>query len=345
MNAAKAKRIALIVEPGTGHSFPGHPESPTRFDFLEDIVLSPLAEDLTRVAGEPASMADILRVHSERYVASIEAALSDAPTYLDYGDTYVTNKSLEMALRSAGGVLAVLQAVLDGQAATGIALARPPGHHATAGRAMGFCLLNNVAIAARAAQAAGASRIAIIDFDVHHGNGTQAIFDPDPDVLYISTHQAGIFPGTGSVDERGSGDGLGSTINLPFPALAGDRALEAAAERIIVPAVERHRPELILVSAGFDAHWRDPLASLQFTSDGFHHLTQTLCALADGQGAAGPVLCLEGGYEPEALAYCVSSTLRAMLELPSQPEPWTHPDIVEPDIHSLLDLAASVNGL
>jgi len=340
-----ANQIAVAVEAGAGHVLPGHPESPTRFRFLDDLVLSPLADNLKQVAGEPASLAAVLRVHSEKLVAGIEAALADAPAYLDYGDTYITNQSLAMALRSAGGVLAVLQAVLDGKTATGFALTRPPGHHATADRAMGFCLLNNVAIAARAAQTAGISRIAIVDFDVHHGNGTQAIFDTDPDVLYVSTHQAGIFPGTGAVDERGSGDGLGSTINLPFPAMAGDRALEAASERVIVPAVERHRPGLILVSAGFDAHWRDPLASLQVTPHGFHLLTQTLCSLADSQGAAGPVFCLEGGYEPEALAYCVSSTLHAILGLSLQPEPWTPPKVVEPDIDSLLDLATSIHGL
>ncbi len=299
MTPSPTNRIVITTEAGAAHAFPGHPESPARFDLLDDVVISPLVEHLMRVEGEPAPIDAVLRVHAEAHLARIEAALADAPAYLDYGDTYVTNQSLQVALRSAGGVLAVLQAVLDGQAAAGFAFNRPPGHHATASRAMGFCLLNNVAIAARAAQAVGISRVAIVDFDVHHGNGTQAIFDSDPDVLYISTHQVGIYPGTGALEECGTGKGTGSTVNLPLPALAGDRAFEAAAERLIGPAITRHQPELILVSAGFDAHWRDPLARLRVTPNGFHRLTRRLCELAASTGASGPVFCLEEATSPK----------------------------------------------
>jgi len=345
MSSPPENQIAFTLEKGAGHAFPGHPEAPARFNLFDDVVLEPLADHLIFIQGGAASLEAVGRVHSEMHMSRIEAALADAPTYLDSGDTYVTSQSLKMALRSAGGVLAVLQAVLDGQVASGFAFTRPPGHHATGDRAMGFCLLNNVAIAARAAQFSGVSRLAIIDFDVHHGNGTQAIFEDDPDVLYLSTHQTGIYPGTGAIDEQGTGDGWGCTINLPLPAMAGDRSFKAVAQRIIGPVISRYRPDLILVSAGFDAHWRDPLASLRVTPLGFHQLTRSICDLAAGLGAAGPVLCLEGGYEPEALAHSVANTVRAMLGLTHQPEPWRAPDAPEPDIDRLLDLAARLHGV
>jgi acetoin utilization deacetylase AcuC-like enzyme len=210
---------------------------------------------------------------------------------------------------------------------------------------MGFCLLNNVAIAARAAQADGIERVAIVDFDVHHGNGTQAIFYSDPDVLYVSTHQVGIYPGTGAIDELGAGKGIGATVNLPFPALAGDRAFQSAMERVISPALSRHQPDLILVSAGFDAHWRDPLANLRVTPVGFHDISQRLTRIAIDLGAAGPVFCLEGGYEPEALAHSVSNALCGILDQPCSTEPWTPPDAQEPDIEGLLDQVVDVHGL
>jgi acetoin utilization deacetylase AcuC-like enzyme len=337
--------VATRLETGAAHAFPGHPESPARFSRFDDLIFSPLGDRLLQVESDPASLDSVLRVHSENHLDRIEAALADAPAYLDHGDTYVTSESLKMALRSAGAALAVLRAVLDGRALMGFSLGRPPGHHATADRAMGFCLLNNVAIAAREAQLAGAERVAIIDFDVHHGNGTQSIFESDGDVLYLSTHQFGIYPGTGALDERGTGEGVGSTINLPLPAGAGENAFEAAARLVIAPAVARHDPDLILVSAGFDAHWRDPLASLQLSGTGFHRLTQAIVELASHKPNAGPVFCLEGGYEPEALACCVSNTLRAMLDLPNLPEPWERPNIEEPDISGLLNAAARMHGL
>jgi len=308
------QKIAITRVPSPGHTSPGHPESPGRFRFFDQILSGPVSDSLVIIDPEPASPDKLESVHLEQYIQSVEEAVKRAPTYLDYGDTYAAPSSFKAALNAAGGTLSVLDQILDGTVDTGFALVRPPGHHATQNSAMGFCLFNNIAIAARHAQIHGLDRVMIIDFDVHHGNGTQDIFDTDPSVLYFSTHQWGIYPGTGHQKETGRGDGEGSTINVPLPARAGDKSFERVWDEILTASVERFLPNIILVSAGFDAHWDDPLAALQLTTSGYHRLSSRLLELANRFCEKRMLFVLEGGYTPETLADNIHACLHALTQ-------------------------------
>jgi acetoin utilization deacetylase AcuC-like enzyme len=257
----------------------------------------------------------------------------------------VTPDSYACACLAAGGTLAVLDAVLEKQAQTGMAIIRPPGHHAEAARAMGFCLLNNVAVAARRALALGLRRLMIFDFDVHHGNGTQAIFESDPSVLYISIHQEGIYPLTGWPEEMGVGEGLGTTINVPLPAGTGDHGALKVFDRIAAPASIRFQPEMILVSAGFDAHWRDPLAGLQLTTGGYFAIASKLVDLAQTLCGGRLVFSLEGGYDSMVVAEGVMACLAALHGTRPAHDglgPAPHP---EPDISDRILRTIALHGL
>jgi acetoin utilization deacetylase AcuC-like enzyme len=238
-------------------------------------------------------------------------------------DTYVTARSWEVATLAAGAALGAVRAVVSGEVAGAFALARPPGHHATPYRAMGFCLINNVAVAARyALDRLGLERVAIVDYDVHHGNGTQDCFYDEPRVLFCSTHGAPLYPGTGAAGEMGDPAAApGSTLNVPLPFGAGDRAYALVFEQLIAPALRRFRPQLILVSAGYDAHWNDPLGIATLSVEGYAHLTRTLIGLADELCAGKIALVLEGGYSLDALGACVVSSLRLLLGHDAGPDP------------------------
>lgn len=216
-------------------------------------------------------------------------------------DTYYSPTSVDAALGAAGGLVAMIDAIIDGPIPRGVALPRPPGHHARPAKAMGFCLLNNVAVAAAHARARGLGRVAIVDWDVHHGNGTQEMFYEDPSVLYVSTHQFPLYPGTGAVLETGRGDGTGTTINIPMHAGAGDGVYRAAFDRIVAPALDEFAPELVLVSAGFDAAARDPLAEMNVTGEGFAYMAKVLGDQARRSAKGRIALVLEGGYDLVAL--------------------------------------------
>jgi acetoin utilization deacetylase AcuC-like enzyme len=235
--------------------------------------------------------------------------------------------------------------MLDGKARTGFALVRPPGHHATATRAMGFCLLNNIAIAARRAQDSGLQRVMIVDFDVHHGNGTQEIFESDGDVLYISTHQYGIYPGSGAMSDVGLGPGAGMMVNIPLHPHSGDQAFKQIADAVIVPLGVRFAPDLILMSAGFDSHWRDPLGQLQLTCSGYHMLARTVAHLADEVCGGRVVAVLEGGYDPEALEGSARAVAHALAGLPAPPDRLGGGGYLEPDVGPLIGRVRQLHSL
>jgi acetoin utilization deacetylase AcuC-like enzyme len=253
----------------------------------------------------------LARVHDPRYIAGVRQFAADGGGWLD-ADTAVSPRSVEAAALAAGAGIAAVDAALDGRARRGFVLARPPGHHATPTRGMGFCLFNTTAVAAAHALDRGLERVLIVDWDVHHGNGTQDIFYDTDQVLFASVHQWPFYPGTGAASERGSGRGEGFTINLPLAAGAGDETYADLFDRIVIPAAAAYQPELVLISAGFDAHARDPLGGMRLTDEGFAALARRVVGIADEYADGRVVAVLEGGYDPPALAASVVATLAAL---------------------------------
>lgn len=294
---------------------PGHPESPARIMAVrEALERSGLLNRCVRLNPRLASEEELLRCHSLAYIHTVIRDVAYGKPCLSTGDTGLGEHSEEVARLAAGGVIVAVEAVLTGVVRNAFAVVRPPGHHAEASRGMGFCIYNNVAVAARHAQAVhGLERVLIVDWDVHHGNGTEAIFREDPSVLYFSTHQSPLYPGTGAADERGEGAGEGTTINCPLPAGSDGEALIGAVREQLVPAAEWFRPQLVLVSAGFDARQGDPLADFELSDVDFGRLTQEVMALADRHCQGRLVSSLEGGYALAGLASACKAHVAALL--------------------------------
>lgn len=298
---------AACLEHDTG---PGHPERIARLAAVNEALAQEKFALLDRREAPRADGADLLLVHPAAYVDHVFATIPDD----DYGaldpDTIVSPGSGEAALRAAGAVTAAVDAVFAGEVRNAFCAVRPPGHHAEADRAMGFCLFNNVAIGARYAQAKhGIARVAVMDFDVHHGNGTQHLFERDATLFYASTHQMPLYPGTGDVAETG----VGNICNAPLPPMAGSGPFRAAMERIVLPALDAFRPELLLVSAGFDAHAADPLAQLMLTEADYAWATDALLAVADRHCRGRLVSALEGGYDLDALARSAAAHVERLM--------------------------------
>ena len=285
---------------------PGHPERVGRAEVMQTV-----AAGWARGGGEliepaPASDAQLTAVHADGYVASIAATAGQA-VGLD-PDTFTSPQSYEVARLAAGAIVQAVDRTLAGRGRS-LALVRPPGHHAEADRAMGFCLFNNVAIAAAHALASGLSKVAIVDYDVHHGNGTQWTFYDDPRILYVSTHQYPFYPGTGAAADVGRDAGAGFTLNVPMAAGATGGDYDFVFTRLIVPALTAFAPELLLVSAGYDAHERDPLAGMRVTTEGYRAMTRHLRGVADAVCGGKMAVVTEGGYDLQALAACLVSTI------------------------------------
>ncbi|HWX46851.1 MAG TPA: histone deacetylase family protein [Roseomonas sp.] len=296
-----------------GHSNgPDHPECPERLRaVLTALEAEDLASHLLHEEAPQASLEQLCRVHPEAYARGIlEIRPAEGRWVPLDGDTGMASGSAEAALRAAGAGVAAVDAVCRGEVRRAFCAVRPPGHHAEPRRPMGFCLFGNAAIAARHAQAAhGIERVAILDFDVHHGNGTQAVVEGDPSILFASTHQSPCYPGTGAAEERG----VGNVFNAPLPPGADSAAFRAAWAEHLLPAVEAFAPGLIVISAGFDAHARDPLAQLRLREADFEWITAEICRVAEGFCGGRVVSTLEGGYDLDALAASAASHVRALL--------------------------------
>jgi acetoin utilization deacetylase AcuC-like enzyme len=330
----ETSRLIYATAPALDHARDGHPESnarvPAILDALLDANLTPEARpgELALLNGfKPASAEAVMSVHTKNYVRGLDMlAKTRAPLDIDASPTYLTTASYEEALNGVGAALALVDAVvlaarareaLSGAAKlapAGFGLCRPPGHHALPRGAMGFCLFGTAAAAARHAQTKHSlGKVMIFDFDVHHGNGTNDIFRDDPSVLFISAHEDGSFPGTGKATDVGDGDGVGATINVPLPPGSGDAAALAVFDEVVAPAAARFQPDIVLVSAGYDAHWRDPLAGLHYRTGTYHRLSKRLKALADDVCGGKIVFLLEGGYDLVGLSEGVTDSFRALL--------------------------------
>ncbi len=299
---------------------PGHPERAERLVAIEDrLRAAGLWSELDIVEATPAARDDLLRIHAAPYLERVEARIARGADWVDSPDANVSRDSWRAALLAAGGTLAAVDRVQEGGWKNAFVAVRPPGHHAEENLAMGFCLLNNVAIAARHLQATwGLERIAILDWDVHHGNGTQHLFERDPSVFYASLHEYPHYPGTGSATERGIGAGEGATLNCPMPSRSGEREWLEAIDRKVLPELERFQPQFVLVSAGFDAHRRDPLSSTELTEASFTAMSLRVLELAARCAGGRLVSVLEGGYDLEALARSVEAHVTELAAAPTE---------------------------
>lgn len=306
------------------HDFPGHVEHAGRIQAVwEQLEQQNILPQLLHLPATSVSDEQILSGHSHGLLQRLnDVSLQDRVVRIDQ-DTYGLPISLEIARLAAGGVITAVDAVLSGAAENALSIVRPPGHHATPERAMGFCLLNNIAIAARHAQDYhGISRILVIDYDVHHGNGTQDIFYDDASVLFVSLHQSPYYPGTGNLDEIGAGPGHGFTLNLPIAAGHGDESYQDLFEHIVEPVARRFDPELTLISAGFDAHWVDPLASMRLSLSGYDWLARRCISLAEQHCGGKIVFVMEGGYDLPALAHGWCNIAYALLGQDTLSDPY-----------------------
>ncbi len=325
------------------HTLLGHPENHHRLEaIMQQLLTSGVLEWLVRIPARPATREELELAHRPRYIDAVREMAKQGGGYLD-PDTYVTRDSFDVAVMAAGSTIEATMAVLRGQVHNAFALVRPPGHHALPDHGMGFCLFGNVALAALAARHAhGIERVVIVDFDVHHGNGTQSMVTSDPGICYISTHQFPHYPGSGAMHEIGSGITRGNVINMPLAAGAGDRTFQTLYEQVLIPATCRFKPDLMLVSAGYDAHHSDPLAGLTLSLTGYAWLTRTLVALAEELCDGRIVFVLEGGYNTQVLACGVLNTFYALLGDPTIADPLGPSPYPEQDIS---DYVASLRQL
>ncbi len=294
---------------------PGHPERPERLAaIVEHLREAGLWDAAAHIEPTPATVGQLARVHRSDYIATVAKTCERGGGLLDMGDTPICRASYDVALLAAGGLLRAADAIVAGTVRSAFCLVRPPGHHARPGNGMGFCVFNNIAIAARYLQAEhGLGRVLIADWDVHHGNGTQDAFYDDPSVAFLSLHRYPFYPGTGTADERGTGNGQGTTANVPLRAGTAGAAFVEAFRDHLEPLAETFRPEFVLVSAGFDGHRDDPLGGMALTEDDYAELARIVRGTADEHCGGRLLLTLEGGYDLRALAHSVAAVLRTLL--------------------------------
>jgi acetoin utilization deacetylase AcuC-like enzyme len=309
------RKTGLVYSPVyLKHDTGSHPECPARLTaIINSIKKYEIKNHLTNLTPTPATFEQIALIHDKKYVHNVKEACETGITSLD-ADTVISSDSYEAALLAAGAVITGVDAIFEGKTNNVFCAVRPPGHHAERDRAMGFCLFNNIAIGAKYAQKRyGIKKVFIVDWDIHHGNGTQNSFYDDPTVYYISTHQEYMFPGTGRSDETGNGDGKGFTMNFPLPSGQGDKEYISLFKKRIYPEIINYKPDLIMISAGFDTHMADPLGGMNISSEGFGKLTNIICEAADEVCKGRIVSILEGGYNLEALGESVVFHLKSLM--------------------------------
>lgn len=329
------------------HDFPSHPEHAGRIKAVwRELEGSNITPRLLKLTPDEISDEQILSVHTEGYLNLLNMLPIQERTVMLDPDTYALPETPEVAKLSAGGVVLAVDTVMSGKANNAMASVRPPGHHALIERGMGFCILGNVPIAVKHAQKTyGIERVLVVDYDVHHGNGTQDMFYSDPSVLFISTHQYPFYPGTGRAEETGAGQGRGYNFNIPLPPGVGDAGFAKLYEQLIWPAARRFKPELIMVSAGFDAHWRDPLAQLRLSLTGYAHITRELIKMANELCGGKIVFAMEGGYDLEVLAHGWKNIAYALLGDATVSDPLGLRQGEEPDLAPLISYLGDLHTL
>lgn len=329
----------LVYAPALAHTKRHHPENNKRIaSLLPALEDHKVLGDLTMLDPVMATQTQLRRAHTQGLLDYVELVCEQGGGLLDQGDTYATGESYSLARLAAGGCCSAVDAILEGRARNGFALVRPPGHHAETDNVSGFCLINNVAVAALHARANGCKRVLVLDFDVHHGNGTQDIFYEEDDVLFISMHlyTPFFYPGIGGLHEVGTRAGRGYTINVPFPPQVGDMGYMRVMLEYLKPSIARFKPDMMLISAGFDAHWRDPLAMAGLSLTGYGMLAQTLVSLANELCDGRILFVLEGGYELDVLSYGIINVFNALLDRDRIYDPFGPMPTAERDITDLL---------
>ena len=331
----KRTEVFCTYQAAPEHRFQGHPESPNRMKWMEEWQVNSPFPEIRWLDYSPAAIPDVSFVHRTAFLEMLAAECRFGPHEFEPAPSYVTADSFSAALGAVGATLAVSREIIEAGKGQGFAIVRPPGHHAESDHAMGFCLLNNVAIAAADAVAGGLSKVAIFDLDAHHGNGTEAIFWESPEVAYCSIHESGSYPGTGAVES--APHARGRIVDVPVPPFSGDRTFFRVMEEMVEPWLAAFRPEMLFVSAGFDAHFSDPLTTLGVDTNGFYTLTRKLMALSETYCQDRMMFVLEGGYDPLALRDNIEAVLAAFCGHQEYPDHFGKGSEVHVDIEPLIE--------
>jgi len=328
------------------HDLPGHPENSKRLQaIITELNESGLWDLTTKLITRSATTDELRLCHSEEYINHVKNFCENGGGYLD-ADTYTNEYSYNAALIAVGGLVDLVEQVVDGKLKNGFALLRPPGHHALVNRSMGFCIFGNVAIAAKAALLSSKiNKVAIVDIDVHHGNGTQALVENDLNILYASTHQFPFYPGTGSIKEVGKGGSKGTLLNVPLPALVSDDGFKEVYKEIILPKIENFKPDILLISAGYDAHWDDPLANMGLSLSGYFWISQQLKEIAEKLCSSRIVFVLEGGYNLKVLSAGVVNSIRVLSGIEDFNDPLGKSPYSEPNVSNLIKELRTIHKL